>query len=140
MYVGSLVQFLTKALDFEPGVHLFNYADKPDMTVKELVDHVRAELSITSRFSKLPYLPGLIGGYFFDTVSRLTGKKFPISSIRIRKFCATTTVSTPMLESIKFTASYSLKEGLKRMIDASEEFKNRQRAFVFGGCRTHALL
>ncbi|MEK6697990.1 MAG: hypothetical protein AABZ10_03000 [Nitrospirota bacterium] len=42
--------------------------------------------------------------------------KFPISSIRIKKFCADTTVSTRALESIGFRPAVSLKEGLSRMI------------------------
>jgi hypothetical protein len=70
---------------------------------------------------KLPYSIEMVGGYTFDLLSRLTGKKFPISSIRIKKFCATTTVSTHALESINFKAPFSLQEGLKRMIRSMNE-------------------
>ncbi len=116
-YIGNIVEFLIRALDFGSGIHLFNYADKPDMPVKELVETVRSELGIADKpLMKLPYSIGMVGGYTFDVLSRLTGKKFPISSIRIKKFCATTTVSTNALESINFKAPFSLQEGLKRMI------------------------
>lgn len=115
-YVGNIANFLSKALDFGPGRHLFNFADKPDMAVKDLVQLVRTELSLTKPLPRLPYAFGLAGGYAFDLASKLTGKKYPISSIRIRKFCANTTVSTKALESTGFKAPFSLQEGLKRMI------------------------
>jgi nucleoside-diphosphate-sugar epimerase len=118
-YIGNIVEFLMRALDFGSGIHLFNYADKPDMTVKQLVEAVRAELGIADKpLMKLPYSIGMVGGYTFDVLSRLTGKKFPISSIRIKKFCATTTVSTTALQRINFVAPHSLKEGLNRMINS----------------------
>jgi hypothetical protein len=65
---------------------------------------------------KLPYSVGLVGGFSFDLLSKLTGRKYPVSSIRIRKFCADTTVSTRALEEIGFQSPYTLKEGLKLMI------------------------
>ena len=115
-YVGNVVEFLTRSMDFGPGSYLFNFANKPDLTVRELVDFVRAELGMTSKLSKLPYPVGLAGGLAFDLLSRLTGKKYPVSSIRIRKFCANTTVSTRALEECGFSSPYTLQEGLRRMI------------------------
>ena len=115
-YVGNLVQFLTNAMEFGEGKHLFNYADKPDMVVAELVSHIRSELGIRKPLPRLPYSLVLMGGYAFDVFARLTGKRFPISSIRIKKFCANTTVSTLALESIGFKPAVSLKEGLSLMM------------------------
>ncbi len=47
---------------FGEGKHLFNYADKPDMSVKDLVDHVRSELGMSKSLPRLPYSLGLMGG------------------------------------------------------------------------------
>lgn len=115
-YVGNITKFLTFSLKFGPGKHIFNFATKPDMTVNELVSFVRAELGIFTPIPRLPYIFGLIGGLTFDILARLSGKKFPISSIRIRKFCANTTVSTKALDETGFKSSYTLQEGLNRMI------------------------
>jgi nucleoside-diphosphate-sugar epimerase len=115
-YVGNVAQFLAQAIDFGAGKHLFNIATNPDMTVRELVELIRAELGISGRMPRLPYVLGLTGGLIFDLLSKITGKKFPISSIRIRKFCADTTVLTEALEGIGFKQPYTLQEGLKRMI------------------------
>jgi nucleoside-diphosphate-sugar epimerase len=115
-YVGNVAQFLVHALNFGPGRHLYNVATKPDMSVRELVEFIRSELNLSTRLPKLPYVLGLAGGFTFDLISKLSGKKFPISSIRIRKFCADTTVSTKALEGTGFKQPYTLHEGLKRMI------------------------
>ncbi len=116
-YVGNIVNFLALTANANHGIHIYNYADKPDMSVKELVSYIRAELAMEDApMMKLPYTIGMVGGYAFDILSRFTGQKFPISSIRIRKFCANTTVSTSALERMKFKAPFSIQEGLKRMI------------------------
>ena len=116
-YVGNLVHFLVKAIELGEGIHLFNYADKPDLSVKKLVYLIRNELGKGNKiFLKLPYQLGLIGGYAFDALSFFTKKKYPISSIRIKKFCANTQISTQALDRIDFKAPYKIEEGLKRMI------------------------
>ena len=121
-YVGNIARFLIKTLSFEEGKYTFNYADKPDLSVNELVDIVRTELGMNGkRLVRLPYMVGMTGGYTFDILSRMTGNKYPISSIRIRKFCANTTVSTRALEAVDFRPPFTLREGLKRMI-ASIDF------------------
>jgi nucleoside-diphosphate-sugar epimerase len=115
-YVGNVVEFLVKSMEFGPGKHLYNIATKPDLTVSELVEFIRTELGLSARMPKLPYSVGLVGGLTFDLLSKLTGKKYSVSSIRIRKFCANTTVSTKALEEIGFRSPYSLQDGLKQMI------------------------
>ena len=65
---------------------------------------------------KIPYVLGLMGGYGYDMLAKITGKTYPISSIRIKKFCADTVISTDKLEETGFAPSYTLTEGLRRMI------------------------
>jgi len=36
---------------------------------------------------RLPYWLGYIGGLSFDLLAKLTGKKFSVSAVRIKKFC-----------------------------------------------------
>ena len=50
-----------------------------------------------------------------DVVARATGRKFPISAIRVRKFCATTQFAS-RAEDAGFKAPVSLEEGLRRTI------------------------
>ena len=116
-YVGNVVDFLIYCLELPPGKHLFNYADKPDLTSEEIVNIVREELGAASSIGiRLPYSAGLLAGYAFDAMAALTGRRFPISSIRIRKFCADTTVGTSRLEEIGFHRSCTLPDALRRMV------------------------
>ena len=75
----------------------------------------RSDLNI-----RIPYAVGLLGGYFFDFLAKVTGKTYPISSIRIKKYCADTQVSAEKVRETGFAAPYLLTDGLKRMI--SSEF------------------
>ena len=61
---------------------------------------------------------GLTAGYGCDALARLSGRRFPVSAIRIRKFCADTVIDTRRLEESGFVRPYSLERGLRRMITA----------------------
>ncbi len=88
-YVENIAAFLQYSLDFKPGVHIYNYVDKPDFSMNQLVTYVNTLLGRSNKFKlRLPFSIGLLIGYCFDLVAIISKKKFPISSIRIKKFCA----------------------------------------------------
>lgn len=88
-YVENVAAFLEYSLDFKPGVHIYNYIDKPDFTMNVLVAHVNKLLGRSAEIKlRLPFPLGLLIGSSFDLVAKITGKKFPISAIRVKKFCA----------------------------------------------------
>jgi nucleoside-diphosphate-sugar epimerase len=121
-YVLNLTHFMTKLLESDPGIHIYNYSDKPDLDMAELVKITQDTLGIRRNNNiRIPYSIGLLGGYAFDILAKLTGRTFPISSIRIKKFCANTKITAEKLKTIGFAPPYSLSEGLKRMI--LSEFK-----------------
>jgi len=131
-YVGNIAPFLISRLAAGPGAYLFNYADKPDLTTNELIEAAHRSLgngSVLAQF-RIPYPIGLLGGYVFDVMAKVTGKKYPVSSIRIRKFCADTTVSTDRIEKAGFRRPYTLAEGIARMI-RSEFLSGDQSAPLF---------
>ena len=78
-------------------------------------------MNITRPIPTLPYFVGLIGGYTLDVIAKVTGKKFPVSAIRIRKFCAETTMNTDRLLESGFKAPYTLEQGIRNMVE--HEFK-----------------
>jgi nucleoside-diphosphate-sugar epimerase len=120
-YVLNISKFLTTLLNAGSGRHVYNYADKPDLSTDDLFRITCNTLGNYPTLNfRIPYTVGLVGGYAFDIFSKLTGKAYPISSIRIRKFCADTRVSAAKVRQTGFTAPYLLTEGLKRMI--SSEF------------------
>lgn len=117
-YVGNVAAFLHHALNLKQGAHLYNYADKPDLNMRDFVGLIRKSLGREGLGLRMPYALGLIGGRVFDIAAKLTGRTFPISTIRIQKFCADTIVNADKLQEMSFHAPYSLDDGLAEMIEA----------------------
>ncbi len=115
-YVGNVAAFLEHMLTLKSGKHLYNYADKPDLNMKEMVTDIRKALGLNGAGTQIPYIIGLLGGMVFDIAAKITGKKFPISKIRVRKFCANTVVNADKLKKTGFKRPFTLQEGLTKMI------------------------
>lgn len=116
-YVGNIVEFIKyKLLNVNPGYEVYNYVDKPDLSMNELVSEVEKSLNKKIPSTHLPYALGMLGGYCFDFLSKITGKKFAISSVRVKKFCATTQFDASKVHSSGFVAPYSLSQGLDRTL------------------------
>lgn len=117
-YVGNVVSFIEHVIRNRlSGFEVFNYADKPDLTTNELIETVEDNLSVSIPNIRVPYMIGMAGGFLFDALSKLTGKKFPISSIRVKKFCATTQFNAEKAHTSDFTPPYTITEGLKRTLN-----------------------
>jgi GlcNAc-P-P-Und epimerase len=123
-YVGNIVALIKDRLEKkELGYHIFNYADKPDFSMVELTQTIEEKMKIKLPSVKIPYLLGMMGGYGFDFISVLSGKKFSISSVRVQKFCATTQFDASKVHSV-FKSPYTLEEGLNKTLE--HEFINKQ--------------
>jgi len=121
-YVENVAAFLEYSLNFKPGVHIYNYIDKPDFTMNTLVTHVNKLLGRSADIKlRLPFSLGLLIGSGFDLVAKITGKKFPISAIRVKKFCANSVYESaieltgfippvPLIEAIEKTVSFEFIE------------------------------
>ncbi|QKE29658.1 NAD(P)-dependent oxidoreductase [Arcobacter acticola] len=121
-YVGNIAFFLSSLKNVEKKLDIFNFAGNNDLSTKEILNIVKTELSIDKKFPTIPYSIGIVGGFVLDIISKITGKKFPVSVVRIQKFTAETTVSTKHLFESGFKEKYTLEEGLRNMI--KYEFKN----------------
>lgn len=116
-YVENVAAFLLHARGFPAGTHIFNYADKPDMTMNELVQIVRREASLADRSDlRLPEGMAMVGGKLFDLASRALGREFGITSERVFKFCANTQYSADRAFASGFTPPISLRDGLARLV------------------------
>lgn len=130
-YVGNIVAFVKYMIEeCQEGYNVFNYIDKPDFTMNELVDLVENVLGKHIPAVHFPYWLGMAGGYCFDLLAKITGKKLAISSVRVKKFCATTEFDSSKMLSTGFKAPYSLKEGLSRTLEF-EFLHPRQDDIVF---------
>lgn len=112
-YVENVAAFLQYSLMFSPGIHIYNYIDKPDFTMNQLVSSVRDTLFKKKDVGlRLPAVVGYILGYIADAAAFVSGKNLPISSIRVRKFLGTTQFSTAVASS-GFKAPVSLEQGMR---------------------------
>jgi nucleoside-diphosphate-sugar epimerase len=115
-YVGNVAAFLIYTLALGPGEHIFNYVDRPDMNTEDLVEYVRLCLGKTSQVPRIPKVIAMAGGHCFDLAARLSGRTFPISAIRVRKFCESTQFRAERAVHSGFIPPFSLAEGLARTI------------------------
>jgi nucleoside-diphosphate-sugar epimerase len=117
-YVENLAAFLVKCIESKEKYAVYNYVDTPDFTMNELVSLVRGKLRGKSSVGiRIPKFIGLIAGYTADVLAKL-GVKLPISSIRVKKFCASSEFSSAKQELDGFEAPFSLQEGLDRTLEA----------------------
>ena len=123
-YVGNIVAFISYLIQNPTaGYTPYIYTDKPDMTMNQLVNNVETALGKHLAPIRIPYWIGMCGGYCFDALAFITRKKLAISSVRIKKFCATTEFDSSRVAQCGFKAPFSLEEGLTRTIQ--REFLNK---------------
>lgn len=116
-YVGNIVEFIKfKLVNVKAGYNVYNYVDKPDLNMNQLVAEVEKSLTKKIPSIHLPYPLGMLGGFCFDVLSKVTKKKYAISSVRVKKFCATTQFDATKVHSSGFNAPYSLSQGLDRTL------------------------
>ena len=116
-YVGNIVALIKDRIEkTQSGLHIFNYADKPDFSMTELVKVIESKMNILVPKAKIPYWLGMLGGYGFDFLSFVTRKKLSVSSVRVQKFCATTQFNADKVQ-VVFKAPFTLKEGLDKTLD-----------------------
>jgi nucleoside-diphosphate-sugar epimerase len=115
-YVGNVVAFIEFSIKTQKGYRLFNYIDKPDTNMNELVKQVEQSLNKKLPSIRLPYWLGYMGGLSFDILAKLTGKKFSVSAVRVKKFCATTQFDATAAHASGFKAPFTLSEGLHRTL------------------------
>lgn len=121
-YVENVAAFIEYSLSFKPGIHIYNYIDKPDFTMNQLVGHVNKLLGRSVEIKiRLPFWVGFTLGKIFDALAFLVKKKFAISSIRVKKFCANSVYESaidktgfvppvPLMEAIEKTVRYEFIE------------------------------
>ena len=116
-YVGNIVAFIKYKLKLGfSGIEIFNYVDKPDFDMNTLVSEIFRHKGLSAPKVRIPYPIEILGGYCFDLLAKVTGKKLPISSIRVKKFCSSTEINSDKLDASGFVRPVDFKEGLQRTL------------------------
>lgn len=124
-YVGNVAAFLQYILNDKGNGEIYNYADGPDFTMNDLTNVICTRLGF-AKPKTIPYAIGLGAGMTFDVIARMTGRKFPISAVRVQKFCADTTSNAGKAMRTGFVPPYSMEEGFARFIAA--DFAGQKKA------------
>ena len=115
-YVENVAAFIEYAMSFKPGIHTYNFIDKPDFTMNSLVGNVNRILGRPEKIGfRLPFTVGYLIGKGFDLVAALTGKPFAVSSIRVKKFCANSVYNTA-IDQTGFIAPVPLEQALSQTL------------------------
>ena len=123
-YVGNITAFLQHCLSIhEPSYRVYNYIDKPDLNMNELVFLVRKKMDKSTNSLRIPRFIGMLGGYCFDFLSWISRRNYAISSVRVKKFCATTQFDASSVNKSGFKAPFTLNEGLEETLQY--EFKSQ---------------
>ena len=115
-YVENVAAFIQYSMSFKPGVHTYNFIDKPDFTMNALVGNVSRILGRSEKIGiRLSFAVGYLIGKGFDLVAAMTGKRFSISSIRVKKFCANS-VYNSAIDKTGFVPPVPLEQALAQTV------------------------
>ncbi|MBB6130776.1 NAD-dependent epimerase/dehydratase family protein [Mucilaginibacter lappiensis] len=118
-YIGNAVAFIQfLILHKDSGYNVYNYVDKPDFTTNDLVFYTGKVLKKEIPTPHIPYWLGILGGYGFDVLGWLRRKKFSISSVRVKKFCAVTQFDSAKAMDSGFKSPFTIEEGLKHTLES----------------------
>jgi nucleoside-diphosphate-sugar epimerase len=119
-YVGNISACLEFLLTLQgKNIEIFNYADKPDLQMNELVPLVRDIFNYGANMPmRVPMWIIYPIAALLDGIAMLFNKSFPVSRVRIHKFCSNSQFSTKRLLAAGFKPSYDLKDALRQTIRA----------------------
>ncbi|MEO5977857.1 MAG: NAD-dependent epimerase/dehydratase family protein [Chryseolinea sp.] len=106
----------------KPGVSIYNYADEPQLTTRQISTIIAEALKKKVRIT-IPKMLGVMMGIPFDIAIKLSGKNLPISSARIKKLGTSTHHSAKKIFSEGFKPQFTSIDGLKKMVSWYEDEK-----------------
>ena len=110
-YVANVADFLAHVLDVAPGVQIYNYIDKPDHDMNELVAIANEALG-RGRALRVPYALAMAAGMACDLVGQVTGRQLSISSVRVKKYASSTQFAANRVLESGFRPRHSLRDAL----------------------------
>ena len=121
-YVKNVSSFFEYSINLGQGYHVYNYIDKPDLNMNELVSKIRHILFDKKNVGiRIPKFLGIFLGGLADIFARLFRRNLPISYIRVQKFVATTQFDSSITKKTAFKAPFELNEAIEETLEF--EFK-----------------
>ena len=131
-YIGNIVAFLQACIETDKEYALYNYVDTPDFDMNSLITQVRKTLKKKDGVGlRLPYEAGLTIGYIADFITYISGKKLPISSIRVKKFCSSSAFASAKQGLDGFQPPFTLQDGIDRTLTSEVIASNPDREIFY---------
>lgn len=113
--VTAATLFLMDRMD--PGVEIFNYADSPHLTTRELVRCIATNLHIKVPPMRIPKALALTCTLPLDAIAKVTGTDLPLTAKRIRKFTSPTHHLAEKIHARGYQPPYTLESGIRKTVD-----------------------
>ncbi len=116
-YVDNMAAFLAFLADRPERFSVYNYADKPDYSVRALVTFVDQALGRGTALRRSYPVPlAMAAGRVADMVSWIIRRPLPLSAIRVQKFCAPSEIEAAKAFATGFQPPAPMSEGLHDMV------------------------
>lgn len=130
-FVENVAAFLDYQINASAGYHLHNYVDKPDYDMNTLISTLRKTLhGKEGTGPRMPVGVALTLGHALDFIARLSGRSFPLSAIRVRKFFSDTAFTSSAHDVPGFLAPVAIGDGLQQTLQR-EFFESDPNSPVF---------
>ena len=116
-YVENLTDAALFLIDrLKPGIQIYNYADSPHMSTRDLVRCIAASLQVRVPVIRIPKALALACAFPFDVIAKLTGKDLPLTAKRIRKFTSPTHHLAEKIRAAGYQPAYRLEGGIGKTV------------------------
>ena len=124
-YVKNVASFFEYSTSLEQGLHIFNYIDKPDLNMNQLISKVRHVLFNKKNIGiRIPKSIGILVGRLADIFAWGIKRNLSISYIRVLKFTSTTQFDTSIGKKTDFKPPYKLDRAIEETLKF--EFKEHK--------------
>jgi GlcNAc-P-P-Und epimerase len=100
----------------QAGVQVFNYADSPHLSTRELVNSIADHLQVGVPFVRIPKAMALAAAFPFDLLAKATGADLPLTAKRIDKFTNPTHHLAEKIRGSGYEAPFGLEDGIRRTV------------------------
>ena len=120
-YVYGLVDSIIFTMNKAERVIIYNYAENPLVPLNQMVDIVKKEFEYTRPTLKLSVNILAFIAFFFQLISKITGKKTEIHPVRVKKAGFPTNIDPKYLRDQNFEFNYNFKNALAHWKSISPE-------------------
>ena len=113
-HVENVAAFLAHTASLGSGVHLFNYADGPDLTMAELAAVVRKAVGVGPALPSRPRWRALSRAALQQALVPFGGPRPDLTVQQLRRFCADSRFISVRTAGTGFSAPLSLADALER--------------------------